>query len=189
MNKQHILVLVVIAFAIAGCSAQFAFNKGVSDLSKIDSKYGMSLKEPPKTTENIDSVISELNQFKDSNELESLEMLADFRIKFLESQKLYLEGWQWGTASTTEFGFGCKGYDRITESAGLRNDSANAGFEAIAILEKFVDSYPKEAKSIDMSQKDVLFLKAIYFQEQEKASRDASIIKSLCREQANQTGV
>src|SRR3989344_8053009 len=154
----------VLAVAIAGCSAQFAFNKGISELDKIDGKYGMSLKVPPETTEDIDSVIRELEQFKEANELESLELLVDFRIKFLESQKLYLEGWQWGKASTTEYGFGCKGYGRITESARLRNESAAKGFEAIGILEKFVESYPNEAKSIDMSQKDALFLKAIYFQ-------------------------
>ena len=177
----------VLAVAIAGCSAQFAFSKGISNLDKIDSKYGMSLKVPPETAENIDNVINELEQFKEANELESLELLVDFRIKFLESQKLFLEGWQWGKGSTTGYGFGCKGYERITESARLRNESAAAGFEAVAILEEFVDEYPKEAQSIDLSQKDALFLKANYFKEQELASKDARIIKNLCQKEANQS--
>ncbi len=171
------MVLSLVAY---GCT-QSAFDIGIKKLNGIDEKYGISLQAPPETTENIDEVINDLNQFKTANNVESLEMLADFRIKFLESQKLFIEGWQWGRGSTTIYGFGCtKGYARVTTSASIRNASAQAGFEAVDLLEQFVDNYPNEAKSVNITQKDVLFLKALYFQGEEQASKDARIIESAC---------
>lgn len=193
MNKTAIFAL-ILSLAIAyGCAAsQMTFGQGVKKIDELDKKYGSSLKSPPNSTDKIAGLIAELNDFKAANENlpESLRYLVDFRIKFLEAEKLNAEGWQWGKASTTDFGFGCnKGYARILESAGLRNASARKGFEAVELLQKFIDSYPEEAASLDLSQRDVLYLKAAFFQEGEKAERDARIIRSLCKEQANATGV
>src|SRR3989338_2097525 len=168
------------------------FGHGVKKISELDKKYGSSLKSSPNSLDNISRLTAELNDFRaaNGNLPEPLKYLVDFRIKFLEAEKLNAEGWKWGKASTTEFGFGCnKGYARIIESAGLRNASASRGSEAVELLQKFIDSYPKEAASLDLSQRDVLSLKAAYFQEGEKAERDARIIRSLCKEQANATGV
>ncbi|MBI2208211.1 hypothetical protein HYU50_01845 [Candidatus Woesearchaeota archaeon] len=193
MNKTAIFALLLSLAIVYGCAAsQMTFGQGVKKINGLDEKYGSSLKSPPNSTDKIAGLAAELNEFKAANENfpESLRYLVDFRIKFLEAEKLSAEGWQWGKASTTEFGFGCnKGYARITESAGLRNASANKGFEAVELLQKFIDSYPEEATSLDLTQRDVLSLKAVYFQEMEKAEKDARIIRSLCKEQANMTGV
>ncbi len=189
MNKVIILVLVlVLAY---GCSSQLTFENGVGKINELDKKYGSGLKSPPNSTERIAGLVAELDDFKSANQNlpEPLKYLVDFRIKFLEAEKLNAEGWQWGKASTTEFGFGCKGYGRITQSSDLRNQSAQKGYEAVGILQKFVDKYQKEAESVSLTQKDVLLLKATYFQIEEKAARDSRVIRGLCKEQANSTGV
>lgn len=167
------------------------FDRGVKKINELDKNYGATLKSPPNSTDKITGLVAGLNELKAANENlpESLKFLVDFRIKFLEAEKLNAEGWQWGKASTTEYGFGCKGgYSRITQSARLRNASAQKGYEAVVILQEFVDLYPIEAKSLSLSQKDILILKTEYFKSEEQAARDAKIIRSLCKEQANSTG-
>ena len=190
MNKTIIFAL-ILGLAIAyGCSSQLTFENGVKKIDELDKKYGSSLKSPPNSTGSIAGLAAELNDFKSANQNlpEPLKYLVDFRIKFLEAEKLNAEGWQWGKASTTEFGFGCKGYGRITQSSDLRNQSAQKGYEAVGILQEFVDKYPKEAESAGLTQKDVLLLKATYFQIEEKAARDSRVMRGLCKEQANATG-
>ena len=192
MNKTIIFALILGLAVAYGCaSSPMTFEKGVKKINELDKKYDSGLKSPPNSTDKIGGLVAELNDFRaaNGNLPEPLKYLVDFRIKFLEAEKLNAEGWKWGKASTTEFGFGCnKGYARIIESAGLRNASASKGSEAAELLQKFIDSYPEEAASLDLSQRDVLSLKASYFQEGEKAERDARIIRSLCKAQANQTG-
>lgn len=191
MNKTAIFALILSVAVVYGCAAsQMNFGQGVKKINELDKKYGSSLKSPPNSTGRMDELVAELDDFRaaNGNLPEPIKYLVDFRIKFLEAEKLSAEGWKWGKASTTEFGFGCnKGYARIIESAGLRNASASKGSEAVELLQKFIDSYPKEAASLDLSQRDVLSLKASYFKEGEKAARDSRIIRSLCKEQANQT--
>ena len=68
----------------------------------------------------------------------------------------------------------------MTGSARLRNASAQKGFEAVSVLQRFVDNYPEEAKSLNLTKKEVLFLNAEYFQIEEKAKRDSRIIEHFC---------
>lgn len=186
MNKTLIFGLMFTLIFLYGCVTQTEFEREVEKIGEIDKKYGASLKSPPETTDKIDELIAQLIGFSAVGELpESVESLIDFKLKFLEAEKLHAEGWQWGRASTTEFGFGCKkGYARITESARLRNASAQKGFEAVDTLQFFVESYPQETKSINLTQIDVLILKATYFQIQEKALRDGRIVKNGCKDEA-----
>ena len=115
---------------------------------------------------------------------------TDFRIKSLEAEKLHLEGWQWGKASTTEYGFGCtKGSARILNSSKIRNASAQKGYESLDALKSLIEEFPEEAKSVDLSQKDALFLNAVYYQIEEKAASDARLIRSLCKEQIKELNI
>lgn len=190
MNKKIIFALIFGLAVIYGCaSSQLNFKEGAKKITEMEMKYGASVKVPPATTPEIDDLMAQIMGFSVANQLpDSLELFIEFKLKFLEAEKLNAEGWQWGKGSTTDYGFGCKnGYLRITESARIRNVSAQKGYEAVSILQEFVDTYSKEAKSLNLTQKDVLVLNAVYFQNEEKASRDAKIIKSACKEQANAT--
>ena len=88
------------------------------------------MKTPPNSTQQINDLLAQIVGFSAANQgmPKPLEYLLDFRIKTLEAERLHIEGWQWGRASTTDWGFGCKkGYPIITESARLRNSSAQKG--------------------------------------------------------------
>ena len=183
MANKSIFLLGLVLIFLYSCTAnsEVTFGQGIKKLGEFDKSYGSTMKSAPNTTASIDELLTQITGFAASNKIqEPLRVLIDFRIKFLEAEKLNAEGWQWGKASTTEYGFGCKGYARIKESARLRNMSAQKGYEATNVLQRFVDSYPKEAESAALSQKDVLILKALYYQIQEKAEKDNYVIENFC---------
>lgn len=184
MKKPALIAIIIAVLVVYGCanSSNMGFMEGIGKIDKFDEKYNSSIKMPPATTAGIDELKAQLTGFKAANKLpEPLNNLVDFRIAFLDAEKLNAEGWQWGKGSTTEFGFGCKkGYERIKESARLRNASAQKGYGAVDMLESFVEKFPNEAKIANLTQKDVLALNAMYFQIEEKAKKDLSVIESFC---------
>tara|TARA_Y100000310_G_scaffold345527_1_gene466023 strand:+ start:19606 stop:20196 length:591 start_codon:yes stop_codon:yes gene_type:complete len=192
-NKSLIIIAVFALIAMYGCSSQdIAFKQGVKKINSLDEEFGATMKTPPNSTEKADGLLIQLMGFRAANEdtPKSLEYLLDFRIKSLEAELLHIEGWQWGKGSTTDWGFGCrKGSARVLNSSSIRNSSAQKGYESINILQLFVDEFPKEAKSADITQKDVLFLNAAYQQVEEKARKDARTISSLCKEQIKELNI
>ena len=188
MNKLLIIILVLSLIVIYGCTSpdDKAFKEGVNRINEINSNFDTSMKTIPNAVKDIDELLIQLIGFAASDRTmpQSLNYLLDFRIKSLEAEKLHSEGWQWGRASTTEFGFGCrKGTSRIINSSNLRNASAQKGFESLEALKLLVDDYPKKAKSLNLSQKDIIFLNAAYTQVRETARKDARTIRGLCKEQ------
>ena len=198
LNKTLVFIVALILLSAYGCapsSKTITFEKGVERINKLDEKFGATMKNSPNSTESINELLVQLTGFGAVNEDMPLPLkyLIDFRIKTLEAEKLHIEGWKWGKASTTDFGFGCKkGYPIITESARLRNSSAQKGYEAVNALQLLINDFPDEAESVNLTQKDVLFLNADYYQIERKASRDARIIENLCKddylEEINKTG-
>jgi hypothetical protein len=180
---MKLIILIGLIF-LYGCVSPetVKFNEGVERIDDIDNEFGASMKKAPDSIEKVDGLIAGLTGFAASQEITSIKSLLGFRIKNLEAERLYIEGWQWGRGSTTEWGFGCRnGFERITNSSILRNASASKGYESVELLQKFIDEFPKEAKSINLTQLDVLFLNANYVLEQEKAEKDGRTVKSLCK--------
>ena len=176
--------LIVIAYGCA--TSTMAFDSGVKTISEFDKQFGATMKVPPNSTGGVNGLLAQLVGFRAANSDmgRSLAIFLDFRIKSLEAERLHIEGWQWGKGSTTDYGFGCnKGSARVLNSSRIRNASAQKGYEAVEALQSFIDGYPKQAESINLTQKDILFINAAYQQVEEKANRDAGIISSLCREQ------
>ena len=192
-NKSLIIIAIFALIAIYGCSSQdIAFKQGIKKINKLDEEFGATMKIPPNLTEKIDGLLVQLTGFRAAGEdtPKALEYILDFRIKSLEAEKLHIDGWQWGRGSTTDWGFGCrKGSARVLNSSKIRNMSAQKGYEAIDILQSLVDEFPNEAKSVDLTQKDLLFLNAAYQQVEEKARKDARIISSLCKEQIKELNI
>ena len=150
------------------------------------------MKTPPDSAEEIDGLFVQLTGFGAANKDMplSLKYLFDFRIKGIEAEKLHTEGWQWGRGSTTDWGFGCrKGSARILNSSKIRNASAEKGYESVNALQLFVDEFTNEAKSLNLTQKDVVFLNAAYTSIQEKAESDARTIRSICKEQIKELNI
>ena len=194
MNKAIIFGIVLILIIVYGCdsSGTITFNQGVKRINKIDDKYGVDMKTVPNSSQEINGLLAELTGFSALNKDMplSLKYLLDFRIKSLEAELLHIEGWQWGRASTTDWGFGCKkGSARILNSSKIRNSSAQKGYEALDALSSLLEEFPKEAKSLDLSQKDMLFLNAAYQQVEDKAAKDAGTIMNFCKEQIKELNI
>ncbi|MFC2016737.1 hypothetical protein ACFLUF_03380 [Chloroflexota bacterium] len=194
MNKLMILGIVLSLIIVYGCvgSGTITFDEGVKRINEIDKKFDANMKIVPNSTQEINELLAELIGFSAMNKDMplSLKYLLDFRIKSLEAELLHIEGWQWGRASTTEWGFGCrKGSARILNSSKIRNASAQKGYEALDALNSLIEEFSEEAESVDLSQKDVLFLNAAYQQVEDKAAKDSRIIRSLCKEQIKELNI
>lgn len=179
---------------VYGCTStkDAAFKKGVERINEIDDKFGATIKTPPKSTEKINGLLTQITGFAAANQNmpKSLKYLLGFRIKSLEAEKLHIEGWQWGRGSTTDWGFGCRGGSaRILNSSKIRNSSAYKGYEALEALQLFVDEFPDKAKSINLTQKDIIFLNAAYKQVEDKARSDSRIIRNLCKKQIKELNI
>ncbi|MCH8329356.1 MAG: hypothetical protein IIB81_03105 [Nanoarchaeota archaeon] len=194
MNKSMIFGIALLLIIVYGCvsSGTITFNKGVKRINEIDNQYGVGMKTVPNSTGEINGLLAGLTGFAASNKDMplSLKYLLDFRIKGLEAELLHMEGWQWGRGSTTDWGFGCrKGSARILNSSKIRNSSAQKGYESLDALKSLIEEFPQKAKSLDFSQKDVLFLNAAYQQVEDKAARDSRTIRSLCKEQIKELNI
>ncbi len=192
MNKAIIFVLSLIIVYGCASSGTVTFDQGVKRVNEIDQNYGADMKIPPNSTEKISGLLTQITGFAALNENmpKSLKYLIDFRIKSLEAELLHMEGWQWGRGSTTDWGFGCKkGSARVLNSSKIRNNSAQRGYEALDALKSLIEEFQNEAESVDLSQKDVLFLNAAYQQVEDKAAKDARIIKSMCKEQIKELNI
>jgi len=187
-NKIILQMVILLLIAAYGCvsSETVTFNDGIKKINEFDNQFGATMKTPPNSTEGINGILAQLIGFRAANiDMDkSLVNLLDFRIKSLEAERLHIEGWQWGKGSTTDYGFGCnKGSARVLNSSRIRNASAQRGYEAVEALQLFIDSYPKQAESVNLTQKYILFIRAAYQQVEEKANRDSRIISNLCKEQ------
>jgi len=193
LNKIFILSSLLVLIFVYGCSPEtIAFKKNVKRINELDEKFGATMKTAPNSEEGVSELFIQLTGFSAANEdlPDSIKSLLDFRIKNLEAELLHIEGWQWGRGSSIDYGFGCrKGSARILNSSKIRNSSAQKGFESTDTLKLFIDSFPKEAKYVNLSQKDVLFLNAAYFLIEAKASKDSRIIRNACKEQIKKLNI
>ncbi len=194
MNKTIIFVLVLFSMILYGCTSSetITFDQGVKRINELDEKYNADMKTPPNSTEKINGLLAQITGFAAANKDMplSLKYLLDFKIKTLEAELLHIEGWQWGRGSTTDWGFGCRGGSaRILNSSKIRNASAQKGYEALEALKSLIEEFPNEVKSIDLGQKDVLFLNAEYYKTEEKARGDASLIRNLCKKQIKELNI
>jgi len=194
LNKIIIFSILFLLVIIYGCTSpeDAAFKKGVKRINEINDKFGVGMKTIPDSEEQIDGLLVQLVGFRAANEdtPKALEYLLDYKIKSLEAEKLHVEGWQWGQRSTTDKGFGCRGGSaRILNSSKIRNSSAYKGYESLEVLQLFVDEFPNQAKSVNLTQIDVLFLNAAYKQVEDKARRDSRIIRGLCKKQIKELNI
>ena len=177
------IFLIIALIFILGCAQTKNFAYGVKQISKLNSKYNVTMETYPKTMQQISLMLNDLKELKKlqlETGKESFDYIVDYRVLNLEAEKLYIQGQKYGSAGTTKDGFGCKSRPLIIESVSLRNRSALKGFEAASLLNEFVINYPEEAKSAGFSFKNVLFLNASFYEISNEARRDSRVINNFC---------
>ena len=180
MKKVYLTIILIF---IVGCSITKDFSYGVKMLNKLNSEYNVTIETNPKTIEKIDAIVNELKELQHlqlETGMEAFKYVIDYKLLDLEAEKLYMEAWKYGNAGTTADGFGCKQRPLIIESVQLRNSSALKASDAVTLLREFVDKYPEEAKFVNLSYKNALFLNATFYEIARLARRDSSIINNFC---------
>ncbi len=182
MKVINILVLLVLLLLI-GCSTEItSFESGAREMKVVNEKYGVDFKTLPAEIEKAVLMRNDLKviEGKSSNAPESFKQFFDYRMKTLESTIIHLEAWKHGEKASVRDGFGCKSLPIIFNSSILRNASAQRGYEALEVLQNFIDKYPEEAASINITQRDVVFSNAFYYEVEREAGKDRRIIEHFC---------
>ncbi len=186
-HTKTLAAVLFLALFLASCQTDriTSYEQGVSQMESLQDKYGATFEKSPPTPQAISSLSSELSSLRlkvtENLDTEPLLLLIDYRMNLLESDRLLLEGFKWGAASTTEPGFGCKrGSERILNSSQLRNSSANAGHASLASLQQFVNAYPDQSKALNLSQRTILTLTTTFAIVQNQAEKDHRIIMNFC---------
>ena len=181
------IVLIILGILLASCSEQriTSYEQGVAHLNALQAKYGADMERSPAGADSISSLSAEIVSLKrkatENEGTKPLLLLLDYRISLLEADRLLIEGFKWGAASTTEPGFGCKkGSERILNSSQLRNQSATAGFEAITALQQLIEQYPEKAAALNLTQRTVLTLSVNYAVVQKQAEKDHRVVMGFC---------
>lgn len=179
MKKIFFLVLAVL---LAGC-AQQDFKYGLEKLNEVNSRYNTTIETYPKSAAQMGLMMKDLDNLKNlqlQTGQKPFGYLIGYRILNLESEMLFVESQKHGFYDLSKAGFGCKPRPLIIESVALRNLSAQKGFEAAGILNEFIDNHPEDAKAAGLSNKNVLFLNASFYDMSRIARSDSNLINHFC---------
>ena len=179
------ILFVVLLVLLAGCAKSKDFSYGLDQMNAVNSKYGITSNSYLADVNQIDAIMNsykELKELKLDKDREAFNELVDYRLLAFESDRQFVNSLKYGDSGTTKKGFGCKRRPLIIETVKLKNESALMGFEAISKLKEFVDKYPQNSKLANLSQKDVMFLNASFYELSKDANRDSSTINHFCPE-------
>lgn len=168
---------------IVGCQLSVnSFDAGIQKLNEVNAKYDVDLKKMPADISEAVMLRIDLKKLKEQNSQapESFQLALDFEIKSLEATIVNLKAWEPGEKASTRKGFGCKSLPIVVNSTILRNKSAQLGFEAVELMQEFVDKYPEEGEKINVTQRDVVFTNFFYSEVEREAQRDRRIIEHFC---------
>lgn len=179
------ILLVVLLVLLAGCAKAKDFSYGLSQMDAVNSKYNVTSDSYPADVNKIDAIMNsykELKSLRLDSDQEAFNELVDYRLLTFESDKQFVNSLKYGDAGTTKKGFGCKIRPLIIETVKFKNESAVKGFEAISKLKDFVDKYLQNSKLANLSQKEVIFLNASFYELSKDANTDSNIINYFCPE-------
>ena len=184
MTKKIFLMIALLL--IFGCAPAKDFKYGLLQLTGVNSRYNTTMDTYPKSINQAKAMIDdykELEKLKLDSGQEPFDIIIRYRILNLEADGLFaVNAQKYGDFGTTKNGFGCTLRPLISESAALRNGSAQKGFQSADLLKSFIEKYPENAKSAGFSEKNLIFLNATFFSIYEDAAKDSSIINGFCPE-------
>jgi len=179
------ILLVVLLALLAGCAKAKDFSYGLSQMDAINLKYGITPNSYPADVNQIDAIMASyrgLKELKLDMDQEAFNELVDYKLLAFWSDEQFVKSLKYGDSGTTKNGFGCKMRPLIIETVKFKNESALKGFESVSKLKNFVDKYPQHSKLANLSQKDVMFLNASFYELSKDAKRDSGTINYFCPE-------
>ena len=179
------MILIGLLLLIAGCSQAKDFSYGISRMEEINSKYNATFDSYPADAGKINLMIDSYKELKNLNlgkDQESFNLFVDYQILNLEAEKYFIKSLKYGDVGTTKYGFSCRSRPIIIETAASKNASAAVGFEAVSKLKDFIEKYPEKANSLNLSQKNVVFLNSTYYELSKDANTDSDTINGFCPE-------
>lgn len=180
------IFLIIMLLFISSCSATRDFSYGLKQIEDANSKYNTTMETYPNDIKSIDLMTNDLNGLKNiklGKDQEQFNFIINYRLLNLESERSYIiDASKYGNLGTTKNGFGCSLRPIVIESVALRNISALKGFEAVNILKDFIGKYPEEAKSANLSLKNVLFSNATFYAIYSDMQQDNNVINYFCPE-------
>ena len=180
MKKMILLILLLL---IAGCAQPKDFSYGLKQIELISSKYKITPDSYPGDAGVMSSAVAEYKNLKNiklDKDQEAFDDFLDYRVLSLESDIQFVNSLKYGDFGTTKKGFGCKMRPLIIETAKFKNDSAAKGIEAAGRLKKFMDRYPEKLKLVNISQKNIIFMNATFYELSKDSAIDSSAIESFC---------
>ena len=185
-----LILLIFGTILLAGCASTISsYDSGIRQMEKIQGRYGVDFESSPAQADSIRSLTAEMaalqRKVAENDDTKALLLLLDYRINLLEADRLLLEGFRWGEASTTAPGFGCKkGNERILNSSTLREESGTWGIEAAESLQQLISEYPDKAASLGLTIQTVVNLNANYGIVLKQALSDREIVMGFCFDDA-----
>lgn len=182
MNKFFIVQITLMLFVI-GCAQAKDFKYGIKQINALNFRYNTTMETYPKNMQEINAMLTDLTELKKiqlQTGNEPFNYVINYRTLNLEAEKLFIQSREYGFYNIAKTGFACKPRPLVIESAALRNQSAQKGFEAVDLLKEFINKYPKESSSIGLSFKNALFLNATFYQVSRDARADSNIINHFC---------
>lgn len=182
---MKIMMIALLILIIAGCSQARDFSYGIDQVNKVNSGHNISFDYYTGDEDKLDAIGNSYRELKDTklnSDQDAFSGFMDYLILDLESKKNFVKSLRYGDVGTTKMGFACKSRPFILETAAFKNQSAIDGFNSMTKLKGFIDSYPKQAGMLNLSQKDIVFRNATYYQLAEDAEVDSGVINEFCPE-------
>ena len=185
MKKILLIILSMLLLLAAGCTQKKDFSYGVSQMEAINSKYNITFDSYPADVSQLDAISSSYNELKNiklAKDQAAFNELIDYHLLSIEAEKDFVRSLKYGDVGTTKNGFVCKSRPIIIETVGFKNASAIKGFDAVSKLKNFIDNYPENANSLNLSQKNVVFMNATYYELSKDANSDSDTVNGFCPE-------
>lgn len=176
------IAFLLVSFILVSCAPVKDYNYAMSEFNKTIGKYNSTLENLPDTTKELESLRLELKsmQLGLDKDADAFKHLVGYTMLVLEAEESKIRGESYGAIGTASDGFGCKQRPLIYESADFRNESAQKGFESLAILKEFLEKYPNEANSAGLGNRIIIFKNGYYVRLANDAKSDKGIVNKLC---------
>ncbi len=150
IKKHSIYIACLVVILLVGCSQKYTFESGLKEIEAIDAKHDTSiyserLDKVMLNTWDIEDMLADLNAMelrlknsenKDSEDIQALLLLVEFRKKMLEAEMEMIKVRYIGAKGDIMDGFKCKDIGYIVNSSLIKKMAVYKGAAAMNTFDK-----------------------------------------------------